>query len=165
MGGLVLYLDLNSKKTAQSYLEKAIGLDRRNLKARKLLSYLTQSEIDNKLDKAYELYKKHDYKNTLAELNKAEKLYPNNPEVYYYKALTYKSLNDSTNAFKNFTKTLELDRSYYVSHFYMAEILEKQGKEKRALEEYERFLGADVQDEAMMKKAQDKVIKLGQKYY
>jgi len=164
-GIALLYLDLNSKKTAQSYLEKAIGLDRRNLKARKLLSYLTQSEIDNKLDKAYELYKKHDYKNTLAELNKAEKLYPNNPEVYYYKALTYKSLNDSTNAFKNFTKTLELDRSYYVSHFYMAEILEKQGKEKRALEEYERFLGADVQDEAMMKKAQDKVIKLGQKYY
>lgn len=161
----LLYLDLNSKKTAQTYLEKAIGLDRRNLKARKLLSYLTQAEIDNKLDKAYELYKKHDYKNTLIELDKAEKLYPNNPEVYYYKALTYKSLNDSNNAYKHFIKTLEMDRSYYVCHFYLAEILEKQGKEKRALEEYERFLGADVQDEGMRKKAQDKVIKLGKKYY
>ncbi len=60
-------------------------------------------------------------------------------------------------------KTLELDRSYYTAHFYIAEILEKQGKEKQALEEYEWFLGADVKDAKMMKKAQDKVIKLGQK--
>ncbi len=164
-GIALLYLDLNSKKTAESYLKKAIGLDRKNLKARKLLSYLTQQEIDNKLDSAYAMYQKRDYKNTLVELDKAEKLYPNNPEVYYYKALTYNALNDSTNAYKFFTKTLEMDRSYYVSHFYMAEILEKQGKEKKALEEYERFLGADVKDEKMMKKAQDKVIKLGQKYY
>ncbi len=164
-GIALLYLDLNSKKTAESYLKKAIGLDRKNLKARKLLSYLTQAEIDNKLDSAYAMYQKHDYKNTLIELDRAEKLYPNNPEVYYYKALTYNALNDLNNAYKFFTKTLEMDRSYYVSHFYMAEILEKQGKEKKALEEYERFLGADVQDEKMMKKAQDKVIKLGRKYY
>ena len=47
----------------------------------------------------------------------------------------------------------------------MAEILEKQGKERQALEEYERFLGADAKDEKMIKKAQDKVIKLGEKYY
>ncbi len=164
-GIALLYLDLNSKKTAESYLEKSIGLDRKNLKARKLLSYLTQTEIDSKLDKAYELYKKHDYKNTLTELNKAEKIYPNNPEVYYYKALTYNALNDTVNAYKYFTKTLDMDRSYYVSHFYIAEILEKRGKEKQALEEYERFLGADVKDEKMLKKAQDKVIILGQKYY
>jgi len=161
----LLYLDLNSKKTAETYLEKAIGLDRKNLKARKLLSYLKQQEIDTSLDKAYSLYKKRDYKNTLVELTKAEKLYPNNPEVYYYKALTYNALKDINNAQKYFLKTLEIDRSYYVTHYYLAEILEKQGKEKQALEEYERFLGADVKDEAMMKKAQDKVIKLGQKYY
>ncbi len=164
-GIALLYLDLNSKKTAETYLNKAIGLDRKNLKARKLLSYLTQSEIDNKLDSAYNLYKKHDYKNTLVELSKAEKIYPNNPEVYYYKALTYKALGDTANAQKHFTKTLTLDRSYYTCHYYLAEILEKQGKEKQALEEYERFLGADVQDEKMMKHAQDKVIKLGRKYY
>lgn len=164
-GVALLYLDLNSKKTAESYLEKAIGLDRKNLKARKLLSYLKQQEIDTKLDKAYDLYKKHDYKNTLSELIKVERLYPNNPEVYYYKALTYNALGDINNAYKYFIKTLELDRSYYTAHFYIAEILEKQGKEKQALEEYEWFLGADVKDEKMMKKAQDKVIKLGKKYY
>lgn len=161
----LLYLDLNSKKTAETYLEKAIGLDRKNLKARKLLSYLKQQEIDNKLDRAYALYQKKDYKNTLVELIKAEKLYPNNPEVYYYKALTYNALNDINNAYRHFMKTLELDRSYYTAHFYIAEILEKRGKEKQALEEYEWFLGADVKDAKMMKKAQDKVIKLGQKYY
>lgn len=161
----LLYLDLNSKKTAEGYLEKAIGLDKKNLKARKLLSYLKQQEVDKSLDKAYSLYKKKDYKNTLVELNRSEKLYPNNPEVHYYRALTYKALNDNNNAFKSFKKTLEMDRSYYASHFYMAEILEKWGKEKDALQEYERFLGAEVEDSMMLKKAQDKVIKLGQKYY
>jgi len=161
----LLYLDLNSKKTAENYLQKAVDLDNRNIKARKLLSYLKQQDIDNKLDKAYMLFEKKDYKNTIVELNKAEKTYPNNPEVYYYKALTYNALNDLTNAYKYFVKTLELDRSYYVSHFYMAEILEKLGQEKAALEEYEKFLGADVKDTKKMKKAQAKVIKLGQKYY
>ena len=47
----------------------------------------------------------------------------------------------------------------------MAEILEKRGREKDALEEYERFLGAEVEDQAMLKKAQNKVIELGKKYY
>ncbi len=161
----LLYLDMNSKKTAESYLEKAIGLDRKNLKARKLLSYIKQQEVDKSLDRAYSLYKKRDYKNTLIELSKAEKLYPNNPEVYYYKALTYKALNDSNNAFKFFEKTLTFDRSYYTCHYYMAEILEKRGREKDALEEYERFLGAEVEDMNMLKKAQNKVIELGKKYY
>ena len=161
----LLYLDLNSKKTAESYLNKAIGLDKKNLKARKLLSYLKQQEVDESLNKAYNLFQKKDYKNTIIELNRAEKLYPNNPNVFFYKGLTYKALNDLNNSYKNFTKTLKMDRSYYTAHFYMAEILEKQGKEKQALEEYERFLGADVQDEIKLKKAQDKVIKLGQKYY
>lgn len=161
----LLYLDLNSKKIAETYLEKAIGLDKANLKARKLLSYIKQQEVDKSLDKAYSLYKKKDYKNTLAELNRAEKLYPNNPEVYYYKALTYKALGDSNNAFNFFEKTLSYDRAYYTCHFYMAEILEKRGKEKDALEEYERFLGAEVEDQNMLKKAQNKVIELGKKYY
>ncbi len=161
----LLYLDLNSKKTAETYLEKAIGLDKKNLKARKLLSYIKQQEVDKSLDKAYSLYKKKDYKNTLVELDRAEKLYPNNPEVYYYKALTYKALSDSNNAYKFFEKTLSYDRAYYTCHFYMAEILEKRGREKDALEEYERFLGAEVEDQAMLKKAQNKVIELGKKYY
>lgn len=161
----LLYLDMNSKKTAETYLEKAIGLDKKNLKARKLLSYIKQQEVDKSLDKAYNLYKKKDYKNTLNELSRAEKLYPDNPEVYYYKALTYKALNDNNNAFKFFEKTLSYDRAYYTCHFYMAEILEKRGREKDALEEYERFLGAEVEDEKMLKKAQDKVIELGKKYY
>ncbi len=161
----LLYLDLNNKKTAENYLNKAVGLDKKNLKARKLLAYIKQQATDSSLNKAYNLYKKRNYKGTIAELNRAEKLYPNNPEVYFYKALTYNNLNDINNAYKNFTKTLSLDRTYYVSHFYMAEILEKQGKERQALEEYERFLGADAKDEKMIKKAQDKVIKLGEKYY
>lgn len=161
----LLYLDLNSKKTAESYLEKAIGLDNKNLKARKLLSYLKQQDIDNSLNKAYTLYKKKDYKNTLVELSRAENLYPNNPNVFFYRALTYKALNDSNNAYKNFEKTLKMDRTYFTSYFYMAEILEKQGKERQALEAYEKFLGADSKNETMIKKAQDKVIKLGQKYY
>ena len=164
-GTALLYLDMNSKKTAESYLEKAIGLDKTNLKARKLLSYIKQQEVDKSLDKAYGLYKRKDYKSALVELSKAEKLYPNNPEVYYYKALTYKVLNDSNNAFKFFEKTLSFDRSYYTCHFYMAEILEKRGREKDALEEYERFLGAEVEDVNMLKKAQNKVIELGKKYY
>ncbi len=161
----LLYLDLNSKQKAEGYLEKAIGLDKKNLKARKLLSYLKEQDVNNTLNKAYNLFKKKDYKNTITELNKAEKLYPANPNVYYYKALTYNNINDINNAYKNFEKTLKLDRTYYTAHFYMAEILEKQGKERQALEEYEKFLGAEVSDEKMLKKAQDKVIKLGEKYY
>ncbi len=161
----LLYLDLNSKKTAENYLEKAIGLDKKNLKARKLLSYLKQQEVDESLNKAYNLFQKKKYKETIVELNKSEKLYPNNPNVYFYKGLTYKALNDLNNSYKNFAHTLQMDRSYYTAHFYMAEILEKQGKEKQALEEYERFLGADVQDEAKRKKAENKVIELGKKYY
>lgn len=161
----LLYLDMNSKNTAESYLEKAIELDKKNLKARKLLSYIKQQEVDESLDKAYNLYKRKDYKNTLIELSRAEKLYPNNPEVYYYTALTYKALNNPDNAFIFFEKTLSFDRSYYTCHFYMAEILEQNGKEKDALQEYERFLGAEVEDVTMLKKAQNKVIELGKKYY
>ena len=40
-----MYLDLNSKKTAENYLEKAIGLDKKNLKARINLEMAATDEM------------------------------------------------------------------------------------------------------------------------
>jgi hypothetical protein len=50
-------------------------------------------------------------------------------------------------------------------YYAIGSLLEKCGKEREALEAYERFLSGDIEDKALIKEVQDKVIKLGDKYY
>jgi tetratricopeptide (TPR) repeat protein len=161
----VLYLDQNSPQTAKSYLKKSISLNKENLKAIKLLSFLEKKEINVLLDNAYTSYEKGEYREAEAILTKAIKEFPNAPQIYYYRGLVYEAQKNYVEALKDYTEVTKLAPNYDMVYYAIGSLLEKCGKEREALEAYERFLSGDIEDKALIKEVQDKVIKLGDKYY
>lgn len=130
-----------------------------------MLSFIEQKEVIKSIDLAYNFYEKKDYRSALKYLNKAVQTFPNDPKVYYYRGLTKESLGDIKGAVDDFRETVKIDRNYYVAYFKLAESLEKIGKQKEALFMYEKYLGAEDIDKNLMKKAEQRVLDLGAKYY
>ncbi len=161
----VFYLDQNSPQTAKSYLKKAISLNKENLKAVKLLSFLDKKEINVLLDNAYASYEKGEYAQAKEILTKAIEEFPNAPQIYYYRGLVNEAQKRYAEALKDYSQVTKLAPNYDMVYYSIGSLLERLGKEREALEAYERFLSGDVRDKALVKEVQDKVIKLGDKYY
>ena len=144
---------------------KSLEKDERNIKSKKMLAFIEQKEIIKSLDLAYEFYEKKDYASALRYLDSAVQTFPNDAKVYYYRGLTRSELGDYKGAVEDLKETVAIDRTYIVAYYKLGEFLEKLNKEKEAMFMYEKYLGAETLDPELAKKAQQKVIQLGEKYY
>lgn len=161
----VAYLEANNQDKAKEAFQISLKKDSKNIKSKKMLSFIEQKEIVKSLDMAYEFYDKKDYSSALKYLNKAVETFPNDPKVYYYRGLTREAVGDFKGAVSDFKDTVKIDRNYVVAYYKMAESLEKINKKKEALYMYEKYLGAENIDKELAKKAEQKVIDLGERYY
>ena len=161
----ITYLEANNLKKAKEAFEASLQKNAKNIKSKKMLSFIEQKEVIKSIDLAYEFYEKKDYRSALKYLNKAVETFPNDAKVYYYRALTKESLGDIKGAVNDFRETIKIDRNYYVAYYKLAESLEKTGKQKEALFMYEKYLGAENIDKDLMKKAEQRVLDLGSRYY
>ena len=161
----IAYLEANNLKKAKEAFQTSLNKDSKNIKSKKMLSFIEQKEVIKSIDLAYEFYEKRDYRSALKYLNKAVETFPNDPKVYYYRGLTKEALGDIKGSVGDFRETIKIDRNYVVAYFKLAESLEKTGKQKEALFMYEKYLGAENLDKELMKKAEQRVLDLGAKYY
>ncbi len=161
----VAYLEANNKKLAKDAFVKSLEKNPKNIKSKKMITFIEQKEIANSLDMAYASYEKKDYQAALKHLNKAVENFPNDSKVYFYRGLTKEALNDYKGAVADFKDTVKIDRNYVSAYYKLAENLERINKPKDALYMYEKFLGAENIDREFAKKAEKRVIELGEKYY
>ena len=161
----VTYLEANNTDKAKEMFTKSLEKDERNIKSKKMLAFIEQKEIIKSLDLAYEFYEKKDYASALRYLDSAVQTFPNDAKVYYYRGLTRSELGDYKGAVEDLKETVAIDRTYIVAYYKLGEFLEKLNKEKEAMFMYEKYLGAETLDPELEKKAQQKVIQLGEKYY
>ncbi len=161
----IAYIEANSLKSAKEAFKKSLQKNNSNAKAKQMLSYIEQKEIGKNIDSAYASYEKKDYSSALRQLSAALQSYPNDPKLYYYRGLTKFDLKDYDGAVSDFKKTVSLDRNFTDAYYNLAEALEKTDKQKEALYMYEKYLGAENNDSELAKKAEQKVIELGERYY
>lgn len=161
----VTYLEGNNQKKAKEAFNLSVQKNPKNIKSKKMLSYIEQKEIASNIDKAYVAYEKKDYKSALAILNSATETFPNDPKVFYYRGLTKEALGDYKGAVSDFRETVKIDRNFAVAYFKLGENLEKINKKKEALYMYEKFLGAENIDENLARIAEQRITELGEKYY
>lgn len=161
----VTYLEGNNQKKAKEAFTLSVQKNSKNIKSKKMLSYIEQKEIASNIDKAYAAYEKKDYKGALAILNSAVEIFPNDFKVFYYRGLTKEALGDYKGAISDFRETVKIDRNYAVAYFKLGENLEKINKKKEALYMYEKFLGAENIDENLARIAEQRITELGEKYY
>ncbi len=161
----VAYLESNNQTKAKDAFKLSVQKDSKNLKSKKMLSYIEQKEVGKTLDIAYDYFEKKNYAQALKYLNSASETFPNDPKVFFYRGLTKEATGDIEGAVSDFKTTVKIDRNYFIAYYKLGENLEKIHKEKEALYMYEKFLGAENIDEALAKIAQQRVIELGEKYY
>ncbi len=159
------YLDQNSPQLAQSMLLKSVELNPKNVKAIKLSNYLKNQNTTNLLNEAYTYYDKKDYKNALKKIETAMKLYPDDPQAYYYRGIILEAMEMYPEAIKSYRMSVKLNRSFSLGYYSLAKVCEKYGRFRDALEAYEKYLSVDPKEEELIKEAEKKVIELGEKYY
>jgi len=159
------YLNQNSPQSAKRELHKAIALNKNNLKAQKLLNSIVINEISVILENAGNLYYQKNYEGALEILNSALQKYGAHTQLFYYRGMINQAQNKYIEALEDYKKVTEIDNSYDPVYYSLGTLFEKIGKEKDALNAYERYLSGSPTDNESIKKAQEKVIELGKKYY
>lgn len=159
------YMELNSFKTSKTYLEKAISLDKENSKAVNLLAFVNQKIITTVINNAFTSFENKDYVEAFETLNSGIKEYPNNAQMYYYRALVCDGMGRNAAQIIDLQKAIELDPSYYMSYYQLGLAYEKVRDERSALVAYERFLSVEPDEKELVEEVQKKVLELGKKYY
>ena len=62
-------------------------------------------------------------------------------------------------------KAIELDPAYYMAYYQLGVSYEKIKDERSALVAYEKFLSMEPDEKELVDEIQEKVVKLGEKYY
>lgn len=161
----VVYFENNDYDNARIYLIKVLEVNRANLSAQRLLAVVTNKQVSAVLDSAYDTFEKKDYKKTNEILTNGLKKFPNDPQLYYYRALNYEAQKDYKNAIVDLKNSIKADPNFELAYFSLAQILEKTDSKKEALEAYERFLSGNSTDKELIKKAQERIDELTKKYY
>ena len=98
-------------------------------------------------------------------LDKGIKDYPNNSQLYYYRALVCAAMERNAAAIIDFQKAIEFDGSNYMAYYQLGKTYEKINDERSALVAYEKFLSVEPDEKELINEIQKKVISLGAKYY
>ncbi|MBQ7286966.1 MAG: tetratricopeptide repeat protein [Candidatus Gastranaerophilales bacterium] len=159
------YFEQNDTTNAKTNLTKSINLDRENTKSQNLLAFVNQKIITQTVNKAYGLYQAKNYVSAFEILDKGIKDYPDNSQLYYYRALVFNDMNRNAAAVIDLQKAITCDPSNYMAFYQLGKLYEKIKNERSALVAYERFLSIEPDEKELVDEVQKKVINLGAKYY
>lgn len=161
----LLYFELNDFENSKKNLLKSVNLDGENLKAKNLLAFVNQRCITYIINNAYDLYVKKEYVSAFEILDNGLKEYPENPQIYYYRALVFAAMGRNAAAIIDLQKAIEFDAGYYMAYYELGKLYEKINDERSALVVYEKFLSVEPDEKELVDEIQKKVISLGTKYY
>ncbi len=160
-----MYLEQKDIKSANNYLIESIKQNPNNLKAIKLQNYVKNQNVVKVLNEAYDYYEKEDYKKALEVANRASVTYPNNAQVFYYRAVILEAMKMYPEAIKDYETCIKINRNFTIGYYSLAVAYEKYNRGRDALDYYERYLSLYPKEEELIKQAEQKVIELGNKYY
>lgn len=161
----LLYFELNDFENSKKNLVKSVNLDSENLKAKNLLTFVNQRCITHIINNAFDLYEKKEYIPAFEILDNGLKEYPNNAQIYYYRALVFCAMDRNAAAIIDLQKAIEFDPGYYMAYYELGKLYEKINDERSALVVYEKFLSVEPDEKDLVDEIQKKVISLGAKYY
>ena len=94
----------------------------------------------NSVVEASKLIEQKKYEDALAELNKAIRSNPKNPDAYYYRASVFDAQSKAQLAIEDYKKSLEFNPNQDVTYYLIAIDYENLNNPKEALGYYKKFL-------------------------
>lgn len=159
-----IYLKEDDIESARKYVNRSLSLNQNNKTAIDLLDMVNKAESDKSINQIISSFEAQNYNETMRLIDDALKINPKDAVLYYYKALTYISLNNYAASTALLYKTIELDKNNVPAYFYLGLAFDNLSEPENALIYYKKFielLPSDYYGESeKLEYAKNRVLKL-----
>ena len=143
-----LYADDERYADAESYLNKALTLNKNNAKAFELLTQIQEQNKATALNDAIALYDGQKYDEALTAFNKILEADKNNVYGLYYRGMIYDAQKKLTDAITDFKKVLELNANdFLILNYMIAADYDTLENYKEAYKYYELYINSTAPDD------------------
>lgn len=158
-----LYADSERYTDAETYLNKAVALNKNNQDAQNLLVQIHEQNKSNALNDAIEFYDAQKYDESLALLNKVLSSDPNNTYALYYRGMINDSNKKLPEAISDFKKVLAANSTdFLILNYMIAADYDTLGKYKEAYGYYIAYANSGAPDDEYMQYAKSRSEELKQ---
>lgn len=141
-----LYLNKEDYSSAKTYLNKSLELNPGNQKAKKLLAFIVDQEINKLATQILNEYDQKNYTKAMILIDEMLKINPNIADGHYYKGLVYTAMAKNLQAIVEFENTLKYDKHYVMAYYSLAVAYDLVKKHKEALINYNKFLSLSKEE-------------------
>lgn len=135
-----IYLKEKDIESARKYVNRSLSLNQNNKTAIDLLDMVNKAEADKSINQIISSFEAQNYTETMRLIDNALKINPKDPVLYYYKALTYISLNNYAASTALLYKSIELDKNNIPAYFYLGLAFDNLSEPENALMYYQKFI-------------------------
>lgn len=138
LAGVYIYADKN--KEAEPLLKSVLQKNPNNTKAKELLTYVNQANVENDLQTAVQKFEAKDYKS--AE-NLLTKIITNNPKAYmayYYRAMVYDAQGNYKSAISDYETTVKLEPSNTLVYYSLGVDYDTLNNVQKAILNFKKYL-------------------------
>lgn len=132
----VVYSELEEYEKSANDLIRAYQLDPYDASVLKQREWLTKKMIFN----GYEFGKDQEYDKALAQFNYAERLNPDNPDIYQRRARVLADLNQINLASNDLKKSISLDPENYGAYALLDWVLAREGKYEEIVRYWDQYI-------------------------
>ncbi len=135
-----IYLKENDIESSRKYVNKSLMLNPDNKTSKDLLDMVNKAEADKSINQIISSFEAQNYTETMRLIDNALKINAKDPVLYYYKALTYISLNNYAASTALLYKSLELDKNNIPAYFYLGLAFDNLSEPQNAKMYYQKFI-------------------------
>ena len=138
-----IYADLGDMAKAEEYNKLALSKNKMHSQAKELAVYIASKQTENLLEDAVKLYEDEKYTEAAAMFDKIIKI---NPNVYYYRGLTYDALKNYQKAIADYKSAVKLSPEMNIAYYLIAAAYDNSGNYKAAKEFYQKYVNSIADD-------------------
>lgn len=154
------YSNMDDLANAEKILNKALSINKKDEKLKELSEYIVETQKNDKLEKAYELYENQNYEKAMAILSDVIVKNPQTAHAYFYRGLIFdaqKKYQDAINNYLNAVKyTDDLNIAYYsigVDYDYLQNYAQ-------AINYYKKYLSTEPAEQEYIEFVQNRIKEL-----
>ena len=152
-----IYAKVNDFENAKQYINLSLEKNAFNRQAKELQKYIADKEAEGILADAVSLYESQKYNEAIDLFSKVLSLNPSNATVYYYRAMSYDSLNEYQKAIDDYKLTLKYAPEMSIAYYSLGVDYDSLGNYQLAKQNYKKYVELNFEDNDYKKYAQSRI--------
>lgn len=154
------YSNMDDLKNAQKIINKALSLNKKDEKIQELNEYITETEKNQKLENAYELYEAQNYPKALILLDELITKFPQTAHAYFYKGLVFDAQKKYQDAINNYLNAIKYTDDLNIAYYSIGVDYDYLGNYTQALNYYRKYLSTNPTEQEYINFVQGRIKEL-----